>query len=97
MRWRRLRNAYMQSQHYLCERCKKNGKIVTADIVHHKEYITSENINDESITLNWDNLESLCIECHNKEHFLKPTTQFSTDGHPIKRADEKINLIKKYF
>ena len=38
------------------------------NIVHHKTYITEDNINNPDITLNWDNLECLCQTCHNKEH-----------------------------
>ena len=38
-------------------------------IVHHKCYIDANNIYDTSITLNFDNLELLCMDCHNKEHF----------------------------
>lgn len=37
-------------------------------IVHHKTELTPENINDPEITLGWQNLELLCLECHNKEH-----------------------------
>lgn len=62
-RWIDCRNGFMQSKNYICERC--NG---VAIICHHKEYITPENITDPNITLNWDNLESLCQTCHNLEH-----------------------------
>jgi 5-methylcytosine-specific restriction enzyme A len=61
--WRKCRDAYFISQHGLCERCRDPGKIV-----HHIKYLTPENINDPSIALNWDILELLCQDCHNKEH-----------------------------
>lgn len=61
--WKKCRNGYFQSKYGLCERCAAPGKIV-----HHKKYITPENINDPNITLNWDNLELVCQDCHNKEH-----------------------------
>lgn len=64
--WRDCRNGYYKHKHGLCERCSAPGKIV-----HHKVYITLDNLNDPSITLNWDNLELLCADCHNKEHFAK--------------------------
>ena len=64
--WTRCRDSYYISQHGICERCNQPGKIV-----HHKYYLTQENINDPNITLNWDNLELLCQDCHNKEHFKK--------------------------
>lgn len=37
-------------------------------IVHHKIEITPENINDNSVTLNHNNLLYVCHECHNKIH-----------------------------
>lgn len=62
--WVRTQAAYMESRHYICERC---GDV--ACIVHHKKHITPKIINDPEVTLNWDNLEALCQDCHNKEHF----------------------------
>lgn len=45
------------------------GIVKPGYIVHHKHYITADNINDPSVTLNWDNLEYLCFDCHQAEHF----------------------------
>src|SRR5699024_10899168 len=53
--WIKCRTGYMQSQHYVCERCGGIG-----EICRHKTYITPENIHDPYITLNWDNLECVC-------------------------------------
>ena len=61
--WQKTRAAYMASQHYVCERC---GGV--ARIVHHRTYITAQNIGDVHITLDWANLEALCMDCHNAEH-----------------------------
>ncbi len=61
--WRKLRQSYYTSKHGLCERCNTPG-----DIVHHKIHITRENVDDPYVTLNADNLELLCHDCHNKEH-----------------------------
>ena len=63
-RWKKCRNGYMQSKHYICERC---GGI--AEICHHIDHITPENIHNPFITLNWDNLEATCRTCHQHEHF----------------------------
>jgi 5-methylcytosine-specific restriction endonuclease McrA len=52
----------------LCERHTENGGIVPGKIVHHKIVLTSENIHDPTVSLNWDHLEYLCQDCHNKEH-----------------------------
>jgi 5-methylcytosine-specific restriction endonuclease McrA len=64
--WRDTQAAYMMSQHYVCERCGGMARIV-----HHIQYITPQNIHDPNITLSWDNLEALCIDCHNAEHMGK--------------------------
>lgn len=81
--WRRCRDAYFISQHGLCERCKGPGKIV-----HHKIYLTPDNINDPDVSLNWSNLELLCQDCHNKEHHSNNAVN---DGLMF---DEQGNLIK---
>ena len=66
--WANLRNMYIQL-HPLCERCYAKGFIIPAEIVHHKIHLTEDNVNDPSIALNMDNLESVCRDCHNQEHF----------------------------
>ena len=67
--WQRCRDAYMRYCGGLCERCKEEGKIVPADIVHHKEHLSLQNFKDPSVAYNFDNLEALCQDCHNAEHF----------------------------
>jgi 5-methylcytosine-specific restriction protein A len=64
--WIRCREAYKQSKFGLCERCSMPG-----EEVHHKTYLSPENINDPNVTLNWENLELLCQSCHSKEHMTK--------------------------
>ncbi len=59
-------------------------------IVHHKQYLNNDNIYDENITLNESNLEGICIDCHNQEHFKKQMA--IRNGLTF---DSKGNLIKK--
>lgn len=87
-------------QYCLCARC---GRAVYVDgltpyvpeekrligIVHHKEYLTEENVMDDNIALNEDNLEGLCIDCHNREH--KSSDVIRKDLY----FDEKGNVVKK--
>ena len=69
--WKKCREAFKESKNGLCERCLDNGKYVVGDEVHHKVYLTPDNINNADITLNWDRLELLCATCHSIEHNRK--------------------------
>jgi 5-methylcytosine-specific restriction endonuclease McrA len=62
--WRRLSRAFLLSKSYICERCGQ-----PASIAHHTKYSTAQNVYDPNITLNDALLESLCLDCHNAEHF----------------------------
>jgi 5-methylcytosine-specific restriction endonuclease McrA len=85
--WLKCRESYIKSVHHLCERCK-DGTL--GFIVHHKIYITEQNINDPSITLNHDNLEYVCHDCHNKEHHgskhevVEDGLMFDSNGQLVK-------------
>ena len=69
--WQQLRDTIMKRDGYLCQDCKARGKITPAEEVHHIIELTPNNINDASITLNPDNLVSLCRECHRQRHGAK--------------------------
>ena len=66
--WQHTRAAYISKVGGLCERCLAKGLINAGEIVHHKVYISPDNVNDPSVTLNFDNLELLCRDCHAQEH-----------------------------
>lgn len=98
--WKQQRQYIWLKQHCLCARCNRpvyvNGisKWIPKDkrlkgIVHHKEYLTDNNFNDMNIALNEDNLEGLCIDCHNTEHFssaaIRKDLLFDEDGNLIKK------------
>ena len=68
--WKRTRMAYAASVGGLCERCKARGIIRAGDTVHHKTHISQANINDPTITLDWNNLQLLCRDCHAAVHKL---------------------------
>ena len=87
--WIKCRELYKQSVNGLCERCLSKGKYVLGDEVHHKIYLSPENINDPHVTLNWDNLELLCAACHSKEHNekyspLREDVMFDENGDLIR-------------
>lgn len=70
--WQSVREFVMSRDARLCQDCLKKGKITTAEEVHHIVEITHDNITDPSITLNPDNLVSLCRECHAARHGARP-------------------------
>ena len=82
--WQKVRLLHL-SEHPYCERCLVVGKFVPATQVHHKIYLTPENIDDPSITLNDSNLESLCDTCHQHEHYIIEQTEkgfyFDSEGN----------------
>ena len=83
-RWQRLRHQKLLLNP-CCERCAKEGKYTSTEIVHHKEYITDKNYMHDDIFFNIDNLESLCRDCHNKEHFkVEDEYYFDENGEIMK-------------
>ena len=76
--WQVARQIKYQDQNGKCERCGRVG-----EEVHHKIRLTVDNVNDSNISLNQDNLELLCRDCHNKEHrrFKKKDVMFDEHGN----------------
>ena len=66
--WQSVRDFVMSRDARLCQDCLKQGRITMAEEVHHVIPITKDNIKDPEITLNPDNLISLCRECHKLRH-----------------------------
>lgn len=65
--WRTLRSRIRKTKRMRCDMC---GRLIHGkSIVDHIIEIDETNYQDESITLNEDNLQLLCIECHNTKTF----------------------------
>lgn len=79
--WKECRTAYKKSVGGLCERCLKNGLVVAGDIVHHRVHLNPVNINDPNVTLNWNNLELVCRDCHAAEHGNKKRYKVDVFGN----------------
>jgi len=92
--WRKVRELYKKQQLGLCERCYKRG-----NEVHHKIYLTPENVHDPKIALDFSNLELLCTKCHNEEHkrsgkVTRDDLEFDSDGFVIKKTPPR-QVIRK--
>lgn len=93
-KWQRCRAAYIADRLLidggLCEECHERAGV----IVHHKEMLTEQNVNDPEITLNHDNLELVCKECHDRfeghgvgnNNELLPRIKFDASGQPFVTA-----------
>ena len=84
-KWQEVRHIIITRQRGICNRCSN-----AIDIVHHKTYLNDNNYNDYSIAYGLNNLEGLCIDCHNKEHFEKE----SKSKRKELEFDDKGNLVK---
>lgn len=61
--WKQTREYILRRDNYLCVRCGK-----PAEEVHHIIHLSPSNIDDPSVTMDPNNLRSLCRECHFDEH-----------------------------
>ena len=87
--WQQCRTSYKANVHGLCEECLKHNKIEPGYILDHIIELTPENINNPDISLNHDNLQYLCLICHNKKTF--GNNDITVDGL---RFNEYGDLIK---
>lgn len=85
-RWRHSRQLYIDKRVSIdggmCEHCKQR----LGYIVDHIEELNDGNLDDVFISLSHDNLQYLCIECHNKKTHGKEehrTVRFDSDGNPV--------------
>lgn len=87
-KWRRARKAYTKAAGGLCERCKKKGLYEPGTTVHHIIRLNADNIDNPDITINFNNLELLCRNCHEEEHDRKKKPK-----NRRYRFDENGNII----
>lgn len=81
--WKDTRDYIFNKYHGLCAECGSPGQEV-----HHKEFLSHDNINDPNITLGEDNLILLCRDCHHRRHDKKETTRaglvFNENGELVR-------------
>lgn len=64
--WRVLRLEILKRDQNICQKC---GKLIfKSPNVHHIKYLTPQNIDDINVSLNPENLMTVCEDCHNKIH-----------------------------
>jgi len=78
--WLKCREAYAAQAGGLCERCASKGIVKPGEIVHHKEWISEQNITDPEVLLSFENLEMLCLDCHNREHYGSSDRRYEVDS-----------------
>lgn len=66
--WKECRRSYAKKARGLCERCLASGIYTPGEIVHHKIYLTPDNIGRPEVTLGYDNLMLVCRKCHGEIH-----------------------------
>ena len=67
-RWQNVRALIWSRDRGLCQRCYKKGIIKAGDTVHHITELNPQNIYDENVSLNPNNLITLCRDCHAAVH-----------------------------
>lgn len=67
--WQDLRKMRIMETNGRCERCGRDFSDDLSKLVgHHKRHLTDETLSDPAVALNPDNVEVLCLACHNAEH-----------------------------
>lgn len=90
--WERARAYVMARDLGLCQECRKKGRYRSGDTVHHIIHLTPENINDPAITLNPDNLETICRDCHAEVHQKPKGYRFTLDEFgDVEISDDEMN------
>lgn len=62
--WKHRRLEALERDNYECQECKRNGKYRRGKNVHHIKEVKDS----PDLALTLDNLETLCIQCHNEIH-----------------------------
>ena len=95
--WKKCRAAYIALRIAidggLCEHCREK----LGYIVDHIIELTPYNINDPAIALNHDNLQYLCLECHNRKTFGSGNSYILTadgDIQPLPPSKKSWKAIK---
>mgnify|MGYP001184534632 FL=1 len=99
--WRDLSHTLKIQRGGKCERCgftvvEKSDWVKL--IGHHKIELTEANISDPNISLNPDNVEIVCIDCHNKSHrrFGHRKQVYIVWGSPLSGKSTLVRELMQY-
>ena len=62
--WRQVRQLALERDLFVCQRCKRAGRIAKGETVHHIKPVRL----DSKRALDLTNLETICRRCHNQSH-----------------------------
>jgi hypothetical protein len=97
--WTDLRFNLIIERGPVCQRCHKIMIDVSRLIGHHKIAISPANINDVNVTLNKNNIELICFQCHNKAHKRYGYNKhdvFIVYGSPLSGKNTLVNQLSEY-
>ncbi len=84
-----------------CERCGFTA--ATRDdwaklIGHHRAALTESNVDDATVSLNPNNVEIICLDCHNKEHrrFGHKQRVYIVYGSPLSGKTSMVRELMRY-
>lgn len=67
--WRDFRMNLIRQRGCVCARCGQTFEDLSRLIGHHSPVeLTIDNVHDPAVSLNPNNIEILCLDCHNQEH-----------------------------
>lgn len=66
--WRTLRLKALERDNYECQECKKRGKVTTSKDTKLEVHHIKEVKKHPELALVLNNLKTVCVDCHNKEH-----------------------------
>lgn len=97
-KWKKIRNYILTRDFYMCKICGEPN----CDTVHHIIELTPMNINDTNITLNPDNLITVCNQCHDEIHSRnhrqeKARYTFDADGNIIEAEPQDTSKTRKEY
>lgn len=91
--WQDCRNAYAERVHHLCENCLARGIYKPGEIVHHMIELDPVTIENPEISLNPDNLQMLCRDCHADVHDLHGGQWAAVNARKKRERASKLRYI----